>query len=368
MEKAVFDSSTQRHHWRHLFGQNDIFEDRSVDRIPSPSHPVLPPSLTFTLPSPLLNSIRMDDTKVNDTMTANVCLQSNDDFVGGIVAGVHGAESKRAPLKSVERALVKVYEKYECNFAMLTDLARITIVCDDEFTLKSVLLKLKAAVYEKITTINRIKFRLDEKYDAMEAGGYRDILINLFFPPQEEKESEHMVELQLNLKKFVQIKDGGGHASYAVGRMLQAFDAAAVTYTGMINQESARDIGIGLIKKATLVGVDDVELRGIGKRSIKRALETEIKLTQALGSSVVQLVELKLLNIKFSSVDMASLSWLAASAIHLAATLKVLQINSCKVKGPIPPAVGMLHQLVTLDLLMNNIDGARQAKFLLWIF
>jgi hypothetical protein len=147
----------------------------------------------------------------------------------------------------------------------------------------------------------------------------------------------------------VQIKDGGGHASYAVARMLQAFDAAAVTYTGIINEESVRDIGTGLIKKATLVGVD--------------LAQTETKLTQALGSSSVQLIELKLLNIKFSSVDMASLNWLAASAKHLATTLKVLQINSCEVKGPIPPAVGMLRQLVTLNLAGNQIDGANKRSF-----
>jgi hypothetical protein len=143
-----------------------------------------------------------------------------DEFVDDLVTGVHGVERKRAPLKSVERALVKVYEKYECNFAMLTDIARITIVCDDEFAMKSILLKLKTAVDKKITTIVRIKFRLDEEFDAMEAGGYRDILINMFFPPQDEKESEHMVELQLNLKEFLKIKDGGGHASYAIARML----------------------------------------------------------------------------------------------------------------------------------------------------
>ncbi len=58
---------------------------------------------------------------------------------------------------------------------------------------------------------------------------------------------------QLNLRGFVEIKDGGGHASYAVARMLQAFDAAAVTYTGMINQESARDIGTGKEEKLGVV-------------------------------------------------------------------------------------------------------------------
>jgi hypothetical protein len=232
---------------------------------------------------------------------------------------------------------------------MLTDIARITIICGDEFALKNVLLKLKIAVDKKITTVVRIKFRLDEEYDAMEAGGYRDILINMFFPPQEEKEIEHLVELQLNLKKFVEIKDEGGHASYAVAHMLQAFDAAAVTYTGMINQEITRNIETGLIKKATLVGVD--------------ATETEIKLTQAFGASSVQLVELKLLSIKFSSVDMANLNWLAASAEHLAATLKVFLVDTCEMKGRIPPEIGMLQHLVNLNLSSNKIDGAIKRSF-----
>jgi hypothetical protein len=72
------------------------------------------------------------------------------------------------------------------------------------------LTKLKTAVADKLTRISRIKFRLDEGYDAMEAGGYRDILVNMAFPPREEKDNWHIVELQLNLKKFAQIKAGGG--------------------------------------------------------------------------------------------------------------------------------------------------------------
>jgi hypothetical protein len=42
--------------------------------------------------------------------------------------GINGVEPKFAPLKSVERAMAKVYEKYDCLLDMLTDLARGTIV------------------------------------------------------------------------------------------------------------------------------------------------------------------------------------------------------------------------------------------------
>ncbi len=275
---------------------------------------------------------------------AKIAKERLDAFVSDIMKRLpHGVEQKRAPLKSLERAMVKVYEKYRCNFSMLTDLARSTIVCENVEALKRVLVELKAAVDSNLATIVRIKFRLDKNFDAMEAGGYRDILMNMYFPPKEENESEHLVELQLNLKEFVDIKDRGGHASYAVARMLQAFDPAAVSYTGMINIESTRDIRTGLIKRAILIGVDVVD--------------NEIKLVRAVASSSVQLIELKILNIKFSSLDMASLNWLAASAMHLAATLKVLQINKCDVQGPIPQNVVMLHQLNTLNLAANKLTG-----------
>jgi hypothetical protein len=60
---------------------------------------------------------------------------------------------------------------------------------------------------------------------------------------------------------------------------------------------------------------------------------------------------------------MGSLNWLAVSAEHLATTLKVLQINSCEVKGPIPPEIGMLRQLVILNFLMNDLTGLQFYNF-----
>ena len=277
---------------------------------------------------------------LKDAQNAKIRL---DDFVKDLAEDISGVELKFAPLKSVERAMVKVYEKYECRFDMLTDVARATVVCEDERTLMAILTKLEIAVAKEETRISRIKFRLDEGYDAMEAGGYRDILVYMAFPPRDMLvDNWHIVELQFNLKKFVEIKDGGGHASYAVGRILQAFDPAAVTYTGIANSNSARNMQTGLIKKATLVGVDEPA--------------SEVRIVKALGSTSVQLVELKLLNIKFSSA-LENLDWLTASAEHLATTLQVLKINDCSLKGAIPAHVGLLSQLVELNVYGNKITG-----------
>jgi hypothetical protein len=235
--------------------------------------------------------------------------------------------------------MVKVYEKYDCQFDMLTDLARGTIVCQDEHALKTVLIKLKNAVSAGIARILRVKFRLDDTFEAMEAGGYRDILMNMAFPP-----NNHIVELQINLEKFVDIKnDGGGHASYTVGRMLQAFDADATTYTGILNSDKARDIQTGFVKKVTAFGLD--------------VADTEDRMVEALGSRSVQLIELHLMSIKFTGV-FGNLDWLVMSAEHLGATLTDLCVKKCEVKGPIPPQVGLLLQLVKLNLSDNQIEGA----------
>ena len=262
-----------------------------------------------------------------------------DAFVAEVVSAINGAVAKHAPLKSVERAVAKVFEKYGCRFDQLTDIARATIECADESILLSVIEALKRAMKKGTIQVHRIKHRLGKDFDAAEAGGYRDILLNVTFPP-----SHHLVELQLNLKAFVDIKNGGGHGFYAVGRMLQAFESAATTYTGQLTTDRIRDVESGLIKKATVVGVE-----GDGH-------EMEGMMVKALGSRGVQLVELKLLNLTFSGA-MQNLNWLARSAKELASTLQVLQVNECGVNGTIPPEVGELRRLIELNLVRNKLEG-----------
>jgi hypothetical protein len=53
------------------------------------------------------------------------------------------------------------------------------------------------AVSAGIARLLRVKFRLVDTFEAMEAGGYRDILMNMAFPP-----NDHIAELQINLEKI----------------------------------------------------------------------------------------------------------------------------------------------------------------------
>jgi hypothetical protein len=262
-----------------------------------------------------------------------------DAFVAEVVSDVKGAVARLAPLKSLERAMSKVFEKHECRFDQLTDLARATIECVDENTLLDAIETLKHALEKGTIQIHLVEHRLDKEFDAVEVGGYRYILLNVTFPP-----SSHLVELQLNLKAFVDIKNGGGHASYSVGSMLQAFDPAANTHTGLLTTDHIRDVERGLVKKAALVGME-----GEGH-------EMEGMMVKALGSRGVQLVELKLLNMTFSGA-MQNLDWLARSAKEIASTLRVLRVETCGVSGPIPPEVGELRRLTVLDLSTNKLEG-----------
>jgi hypothetical protein len=121
----------------------------------------------------------------------------------------------------------------------------------------------------------------------------------------------------------------------------------------MIYKESSRDIRTGLTKKATLLGVID-EAKQTEYKNDKA--EAEFTMAQALASSSVQLVELKLLNIKFSGY-LRNCDWLRASAEHLVPCLQILVIDECGVEGSIPSEIGLLRHLNVLKLVMNKLTG-----------
>jgi hypothetical protein len=108
--------------------------------------------------------------------------------------------------KGVERATVKTMEKYSGQYALLTDLARMTFDCDTIAAALSVLRHLEA---HKGWTIARVKDRLMLAYDASPTGGYRDMLLNAVHVG-----TGHIVEVQITLRALLKIKTGGGHAVY----------------------------------------------------------------------------------------------------------------------------------------------------------
>lgn len=67
----------------------------------------------------------------------------------------------------------------------------------------------------------RAKDRLSPAYDASKlTGGYRDILLNLSFSPG------HIVELQLHIGSFLDVKNRRGHQVYEEARSIHMFNSA----------------------------------------------------------------------------------------------------------------------------------------------
>ena len=191
------------------------------------------------------------------------------------------------------------------------DLGRATVECDNVETLDRTIGKLSEKSKTKKVFIMRIKNRLDPGFDPMEAGGYRDVLINLSF-----EEEGHQVELQLNLSAFVIIKNSGGHAAYTAARMLQAFDPNVVDYIGAVDDATCSDLSCGLTKRLTAI----------------HQINKPLKFVAALESRSAQVVELKILNVQLEG-DMKNSKWLEAVFDSLKSTLHTLQIDGCGLEG-----------------------------------
>lgn len=84
------------------------------------------------------------------------------------------------PPKKQGRAWAKVVGKYNGDPAGLLDMCRVTVVCDTAEQLARFVEAWAAA--PRTLRCPRIKARLDPHYDARDAGGYRDLLINVVVP------------------------------------------------------------------------------------------------------------------------------------------------------------------------------------------
>jgi len=78
-------------------------------------------------------------------------------------------------------------------------------------------------------TVLLIKNRLMLAFDASVSGGYRDLLLNLRCVA-----TGHIAELQITLKGLIEVKAGGGHASYAIARVHGLFERGTYRYEGAL--------------------------------------------------------------------------------------------------------------------------------------
>lgn len=292
-------------------------------------------------------------------------------------------------LKGMGRAFAKTLEKYQGDFSNMTDLARATIKCPSLAVLLAALKELKE---DKAFEIVLIKNRMMPAFDADEAGGYRDMLINL-----RDEVSGHIVELQATLDPLLEVKKNGkgGHVAYEIGRLLGLFDKNETEHRGMITTHVLKGVECGLLRilecqgPATEFGIHmdrffeaaksghcaltEVEISGSGWPAHRKVSEMLEVFMDHCGGTLARLVidqdpavkgEFpeslferlpKLRNIDISQVNTTGP---IPSSICSAKLLQRLCFCDTKMSGGIPIALGQLHNLKEVFLCSNQLTGS----------
>jgi hypothetical protein len=125
-----------------------------------------------------------------------------------------GVEFKKGPLKGEARIKQKCSEDYGGDIRRVIDLIRcsIVIVMESLEQAQSIIEGFCGGSLSKEWELVRVKDGF-EKPDNFLVGGYRDIKVNVRYI-----ETGHLIEIQLHLKPYLQLKQQGGHKHYEFAR------------------------------------------------------------------------------------------------------------------------------------------------------
>lgn len=201
------------------------------------------------------------------------------------IPGAVGAVCIPGPIKGLIRMVAKVIDRY-ASFEPCRDVARCTVHFP---TLDGMLAFLLALARSGLVYILRVKNRFDEAYDALPAGGYRDLQLLLLLPDGggtvgdgiRDKKVFRYVELQLNHVGMVEIKDGksdlqkatlagaekagkaknalagrAGHAIFNFARAIDAFSPRTLRYKGTPTDQICQAIKVGALLEVDFKGAN----------------------------------------------------------------------------------------------------------------
>jgi hypothetical protein len=117
-----------------------------------------------------------------------------------------------APIKTLDRALEKVYRSYRLDAGRLLDCCRQSIYFEDALALLDCI---KAVCSDTSVRLARVSNRLHNGYDASATSGFRHILLNLSISTDETRRLQldgAICELQLALIDFAKLKVNPKHA------------------------------------------------------------------------------------------------------------------------------------------------------------
>ena len=124
-------------------------------------------------------------------------------FVSSVLGNLPDDYQETA-MKGLARAAWKVIVKYEQKVERLTDISAISLIFPDLEVLANSLDTMQA-FFTNTKGLALVAFK--NRFGKDPGTGYRDMLLNL-------QVGDHLVELQIHLKEFMEAKHGEGHAMY----------------------------------------------------------------------------------------------------------------------------------------------------------
>ena len=249
------------------------------------------------------------------------------DAVRGGLGGSEATPTVRAifgSLKGLPRATFKTLQHYdqpngEPDWPRLTDLARMTFECSSLRAADAVLEALAADAEFQVVLL---KDRLMRAFNANPTGGYRDMVLKLRC-----KSTEHIAEVQITLVRLLSVKQSGGHAAYAVSRLLELNEIEIYRHEGALSDHVLADVRAGVVR----------ELICNGKGAQVGEKQHCDKLLAAVRERTCALTE-----VYFEQVDWPDgrpMSELLAALGAGGARLEVLRLTGTYMGGELPPDI-----------------------------
>jgi hypothetical protein len=199
-------------------------------------------------------------------------------------------------------------------------------------------------------------------FDASVSGGYRDLLLNLRCLA-----TGHIVELQITLKGLIEVKAGGGHASYAIARVHGLFERRTYRYEGALGAAVLEGVRCGVVRELVCRG----EASGLAAHFDRLLVSLrapacglcELVLSGCdwpEGRKLSELVEalpargLKILNIEAMQVGCV----LPEAVGDKCAGAEVVDLCALGLTGGVPASLGKCAKLKTLILWGNKLEGS----------
>ena len=222
------------------------------------------------------------------------------------------------------------------------------------------------------------------------SGGYRDLLLNLRCVA-----TGHIVELQITLKGLIEVKAGGGHASYAIARVHGLFERRTYRYEGALGAAVLEGVRCGVVRELVCRGGASglaahfdsllVSLRApaCGLRLLLLAVcdwpegRTLSELVEALPARGLKFLKIEDMQVggalpealgdKCTGAEVVDLSVLGLTggvpaSLGKCAKLKTLSLHENQLEGPIPDELGQCGELEELYLQENQLTGGVPAS------